>query len=102
MWQELVRVAEHLGIRVRCEDVRAAGGLCVVYGERMIIVPRHKSLEERVELLASELARVNINDLYIAPQARELIERRRGAGQPSAEESPECAREGDGDGGENT
>ena len=56
----------------------------------MIIVNRSRTPAEQADLLASSLGQVDLDGVYIAPQVREAIERRRldaadGAAAPTAQ-----------------
>ena len=85
--RELLGAAERLGVDVRVEPFEppalGAGGLCSVRGAKLVLLDRHASVRDRAWTLAGALATLDIDGVYVAPLARELIERlqdRRGAG----------------------
>ena len=88
--EALEELAGRLDIRIRRESFRGDGGLCRLRGESMIIVNRSRTPAEQAELLARSLSQMDLDGIYIAPQVREAIERRRlgvadSAAAPTAE-----------------
>ena len=71
---------DRLGVRVRYEEGDFKGGLCRINGERMIIAQKKASLEEKIESLARSVGRLDIANVYVVPELRELIERYRAGG----------------------
>ncbi len=83
-------LAEHLKIPVSyaamaTEELPGRGGLCVLHGERRIIIERTLSPREKAHLLAAGLAQFDFEDIYLLPAVREAIEkaRSRHIGYPS-------------------
>jgi hypothetical protein len=73
---ELEAVAEKKGIRVAYEPLGGevgAGGLCKVKGEYRIIVDKRATPGERVTVLAQALSAFSLDDVFVAPEVRELI-----------------------------
>jgi hypothetical protein len=50
------------------------GGLCKVKGEWRVIIDKRATPGERVAMLAESLARFPLDDVYLAPEVRELVE----------------------------
>jgi hypothetical protein len=78
----LERAAEHLGIPVRyaevaTDELTGRGGLCVVRGERRLIIERSLSDREKARLLAHGLAQLEVDAIYLPPAVREAIEEAR-------------------------
>ena len=73
----LERLAERLGVRVRYEEGDFKGGLCWVNGERMIIVQKKATLEQKIANLASGFGRLDVGNVYVVPELRKLIEQDR-------------------------
>ena len=76
----LVEAFERLGITVELanlsfEDVKGRGGLCRVHDRRLIIIDKKLSTQEIIELLAAELARMDLEGLYLPPIVRDAVER---------------------------
>lgn len=75
----LEAVAEQLRIPVTyaaiaTEDLSGEGGLCVIRGERRIIVEGSLSCRQKVRLLAAGLAQFDLEDVFILPVVRGAIE----------------------------
>ena len=86
----LESVAERFGIpvsyaAVATEEVAGQGGLCVVRGERRIIIERTLSAREKARLLASGLAQLEDQDVFLLPAVRRVIEQARGVGRGSSD-----------------
>ena len=56
------------------------GGLCVVRGETLVLIDQRAPLPDRLRALARALVDLQSETVYIAPEARELIEAIRGDG----------------------
>jgi hypothetical protein len=75
---ELESVAEKKKIRVSYEPIGGelgAGGLCKVKGEHRIIVDKRATDGEKVTVLATALARFDLDDLFVSEEVRALISR---------------------------
>ena len=85
MWDEglliaLESLAEQLRIPVTyatlaTEELPGRGGLCVIHGERRVIIERTLSTREKARLLAAGLAQFDLEDVFLLPAVREAIER---------------------------
>jgi hypothetical protein len=79
LFQELCAAASRLGVDVRVEPfdtpVLRAGGLCSLRGTRLVLLDGHASIQDRLWALAGALATLGVDEVYVAPAARELIER---------------------------
>ncbi len=75
-------LAERLRIPVRyaalaTEELPGRGGLCVVRGERRIIIEQSLTAGEKARLLAAGLAQFDWADVFLRPAVREAIRRAR-------------------------
>ena len=89
VYQQLTELAEKLGISVseknlRQVNLRVHSGLCKVRGESVFIMDKHISTAEKIRLLAECLAQQPIEDVYLVPVLREVIERHRPTASSSA------------------
>ena len=80
IYQELIDLAERLKITVSEQNLRTAGirvksGLCTVKGQNLFIMDKHKSIHKKIKILATELAGMPHEDLYIIPAVRELLDK---------------------------
>jgi UDP-N-acetylmuramate dehydrogenase len=75
---ELLGVARKLGVPVRVEPFETpaagGGGLCVVHGRDLVLLDARASPPDRVRALARALAGLDVDAVYMAPEARELVE----------------------------
>jgi len=72
-------LAEQLKIPVRyaalsTEEFSGRGGLCVLRGERRIIIERTLGCREKARLLATGLAQFDLEGVFVLPAVREAIE----------------------------
>jgi hypothetical protein len=78
---ELVGVAQKLGFEVRVEPFRAptrsAGGLCRLRDRVLILLDAASNPVDQARAIAEALATLDLEDVYMAPEARALIERLR-------------------------
>jgi len=80
LYQELKDLAERMQIAVSEQNLRASGikvqsGLCTVRGKQMFIMDKHKSVHKKIRILAAQLAMMPLEDLYIIPAVRELLDK---------------------------
>ncbi|HEV8310857.1 MAG TPA: UDP-N-acetylmuramate dehydrogenase [Methylomirabilota bacterium] len=75
---ELLRVAMRLGVEVRIEPFEdpptGAGGLCLVHGRELVLLDARAPLPDRVRALARALSRLDVDTVYMAPEARDVVE----------------------------
>lgn len=72
-------LAAQLNIPVRyaslaTEELAGRGGLCVLRGERRIIIERTLGYREKARLLATGLAHFDLEGVFLLPAVREAIE----------------------------
>jgi hypothetical protein len=75
-------VAEQLQIPVSyvdlaTEELPGRGGLCVLRGERRIIIERTLSTRQKARLLAAGLAQFDLEGVFLLPAVRRAIEEAR-------------------------
>lgn len=103
MYSDLKDLAERMGIAVYEKNLRQVGtriksGFCIVKGEHLFIMDKHKSTRDKIRILATHLSMSPHEDIYIMPALRKIIDSHR---------SVEIARENEkgeaeGDPGSNT
>jgi len=108
IYQHLLDVAEKVQITVSEENLRRTGikaksGLCRVHGKDVYIMDKKATIREKVSLLAGCLARWPLDDIYIVPAVREVIQKYpindAEGSRPPEPESPDPNTEGDADSG---
>jgi len=76
--QHLESIARQLEVEVRYEslsdeEISVHSGGCQVQGRHLILIDSCRSPFERAQILARELAKFEVEDLYILPYVREFI-----------------------------
>lgn len=74
----LEEVAQKKSIKVTYEALGGelgAGGLCRVKGEWRVIIDKRTTAGERVAMVAEALAQFPLDEVYMAPEIRDLVER---------------------------
>lgn len=78
---ELEGLAQKLEVEVVYDhfagDTPSAGGLCKLRGRWRVMVERHASPAEKASILARCLGDFDLEQHYVSPAVRQLIERRR-------------------------
>ncbi|HUV78182.1 MAG TPA: hypothetical protein VMW06_08985 [Desulfobacterales bacterium] len=80
LYQELIALAEKLGITVLEHNFRKAGikvesGLCKFKGKKHFILDKHKTIHEKNEILASCLTNMPHENIYVFPALRDFIDK---------------------------
>ncbi|HVA69551.1 MAG TPA: hypothetical protein VNF45_09565 [Candidatus Binataceae bacterium] len=77
---ELAEVATRCGIEVRRERLlreigyRARGGACRLREKNMVIIDRDQAAAEQLDLLVEALRERDLEQLYLSPAARRLLQ----------------------------
>jgi hypothetical protein len=74
----LEEVAERLSVQVHYEEMKAfefrvQDGSCRVKGEPSIFIDRKRPLKEKISILARELNKFDLENIYVPPLLREKI-----------------------------
>ena len=74
----LERALERLDVEVRREpldeDLHVSGGLCLIRGQRVVIISDAASAPERIAVLVDALRRLPTDDLWLPPAIRALVD----------------------------
>ncbi len=78
LFQELKDLAEKIGVKVseqsfKATGVKAKSGFCKVKTEPIIILDKHRSLSEKVDVLINCLRDMPHDDIYVVPAVRERL-----------------------------
>jgi hypothetical protein len=71
---ELIELAEQIGYRIRYERGDFNGGYCLLKEQRLIIVNKKFEPKRKITILAKTLSEIGIENIYIKPALREVIE----------------------------
>ena len=78
IYQELRDLAEKFEITVSEQNLRTPGinvksGLCKVKGKDLFIMDKHKSIHKKIKILATQLADMPHENIYLIPAIREML-----------------------------
>lgn len=93
MLTELEEVADKLGYKVRYEKGNFAGGYCVLKESRLLVVNSRNEIERRIIIVSKSLKEIGIDDIYVKPNIRGLIEKESSRKLRDNEEVTETAEE---------
>jgi hypothetical protein len=71
----LTDAVKKIGYRVRTEEGNFRGGSCVFAEERLVILNRRMTQEERAEVLARVLTTESLDSIFLLPEVRAYIEK---------------------------
>lgn len=77
--QELKSVADQLGASVRFEKGDFKGGYCIVHDKKVIVINKMTNLQRKVMILSSALKELGVEEIYLSPRIREVIEEMSGS-----------------------
>lgn len=75
MLAELEEVADKLGYKIRYEKGNFEGGYCVLKESRLLVVNSRNEIERRIIIVAKSLKEIGIDDIFVKPNVREIIEK---------------------------
>ncbi len=73
-YEELKELARSVGLSVRVETGDFDGGLCTVRDKQVILINRRHPLARRINLLARSLNAFGIDDRFVKPALRSVID----------------------------
>ena len=75
LFSELQNLSAKMGLQVTQDRGSFKGGLCRFEGEDMIVLNKSATLAQRTRQLAEILASKNLDDIYIKPGVRAVLEK---------------------------
>ena len=80
LYENLKQLAEKLEIRVSEENLKRSGfivksGFCTVRGNKLFIMDKTLKLHQKTEILAEFLSSIPLEEIYVVPAVRELLDR---------------------------
>ncbi len=81
LFEELIKAARRCGITVRIEpfdpglsdEKRPRGGICTLFGRRIILVDSRAPMPDRIAMVAAALGTVDLEHLFLPPIVRATI-----------------------------
>ena len=72
--QDLKSVAGQLGATVRFEKGDFKGGYCLIKENKVIVINKIANLQRKVMILSAALKELGVDEIYLNPKLREIIE----------------------------
>ncbi len=72
--QNLKQIAQELGAKVRFERGDFKGGYCIIKEDKTIVINKLSTLQKKVMILTSALKDLGVDEKYLPPRIREIIE----------------------------
>lgn len=81
IYQHLIDLSEKLGIEVAEHNFKVSGfpiksGMCKIKGHDRIVLDKHKSKDEKIDVLIECLRTFPIDDVYMVPAIRDLLDKK--------------------------
>ena len=77
--EELKSVADQLGASVRFEKGDFKGGYCIIHDKKVIVINKMTNLQRKVMILSTALKELGVDEIYLTPRVREVIEEMSGS-----------------------
>jgi hypothetical protein len=72
--QDLKQIALEMGAKVRFERGDFKGGYCILKEDRTIVINKLSTFQRKVIILTNALKELGVNEVYLPPKLREIIE----------------------------
>jgi hypothetical protein len=72
--EDLKELASQMGAKVRFERGDFKGGYCIIKSDKIIVINKLSNLQRKVLTLTSALKELGIEEIYLPPRLREIIE----------------------------
>lgn len=75
---ELIEVFKNIGYEVRIEKGSFKGGCCLLREQQLFLLNKNIEPAKKISFLAKNLAELGIENIFIKPEIREIIEKESG------------------------
>ena len=72
--QDLKDLATQMGAKIRFERGDFKGGYCLLKDSKVIVINKLSNLQRKVIILSAALKELGVEDIYLPPKIREVIE----------------------------
>jgi len=86
---ELEEIIGRLGYKLRYEKGDFEGGYCLLKESHLFVINSKNEIEKRIAIIAKNIKEIGIDDVYIKPQIREVIEKENSKPEANEEGVPE-------------
>ena len=73
--EDFLELGEKCNIKIIHDRGDFNGDNCLLFSDNVIVINKHKPLEQRVNVLAKCFSKMKIDNVYIKPVLRELIDK---------------------------
>ncbi|MBS1519174.1 MAG: hypothetical protein JSS91_13900 [Bacteroidetes bacterium] len=73
--RELTEILEKIGFSVRIEKGSFKGGFCILNEQKLFLINKNLEQDKKISIIARSIAKQGVDDIYIKPGIREIIER---------------------------
>ena len=74
LYEAFEELGQRLGVKIITGKGDFTGGTCVLNDEKVIVVNKHKPIEQRLKVLATCFLDYNLEDFYVIPALRAFID----------------------------
>jgi hypothetical protein len=78
IYNELCETIEKLGIELRIESGYFNGGYCIVENKPHFFVNKDQFIEQKIDLITTQLKNMDLAHMFVSPRLRALIEEKGG------------------------
>jgi hypothetical protein len=72
---ELIEVFKNIGYDVRIEKGSFKGGFCLLREQKLFLLNKNIEPAKKIGFLAKNLSELGVEDIFVKPEIREIIER---------------------------
>lgn len=72
--QDLRSIASQLGATIRFEKGDFKGGYCLLKESKVVVINKNANLQRKAMILSAALKELGVDEIYLTPKLRELIE----------------------------
>tara|TARA_B100000900_G_scaffold404827_1_gene413679 strand:+ start:279 stop:569 length:291 start_codon:yes stop_codon:yes gene_type:complete len=73
--EDFLMLGEKCGIKIIHDKGDFNGDNCILFSNNTIVINKHKPIEQRLYVLAKCFSQTNLDNVYIKPVIRELIDK---------------------------
>jgi len=72
--QDLKSLADQMGVKVRFERGDFKGGYCLLNESKVVVINKLANMQRKVITLSAALKELGVEEIYLPPKLREVIE----------------------------
>ena len=71
---DFIELSQKCDIKIIHDKGDFNGDACLLFADNVVVINKHKPLEQRLHVLAKCFSKLNLDNVYIKPLLRELID----------------------------